>query len=210
MNLKRSSAMKQILDLEKSWTIEPASAQVTFSIRQVFIAHIRGKFTRFDANIVTLGNDFKSADVDFVIDATSIETGDFRRDALIMGEDFLDVKQFPQIHFTSHSISSLKEDGKRELSGELTMKGHQQTIGFQLQLGAVNTVSEGVEQVSLHLSGALDRSNWGLVWKTEEIDKGFLVSRTMHIDCRISLTSTKNDPNIMTLLQSEFRELKNK
>ena len=87
------------------------------------IAHVKGAFKTFDASIYTTANDFTTAEIDLWIDASSITTGDAKRDEHLKSADFFDVQNHKQITFTSSTIGKPDQDGIHEVWGELTMKG---------------------------------------------------------------------------------------
>jgi len=86
------------------------------------ISNVKGLFKIFDASIYTSGKDFLSAEIDLWIDASSINTGDAKRDEHLRSADFFDVQNHKQITFTSDTIGNPDPDGNHELWGELSMR----------------------------------------------------------------------------------------
>ncbi|MBK9508420.1 MAG: YceI family protein [Cytophagaceae bacterium] len=73
---------------QTKWSIDQAHSDITFRIRHLMIAHVKGAFKTFDANIYTTGNDFSTAEIDVWIDSSSINTGDANRDDHLKALDF--------------------------------------------------------------------------------------------------------------------------
>ena len=70
------------------WSIDPAHSEIAFKVRHLMIAHVNGSFKTFDASIYTTGKDFTSAEIDLWIDASSVTTGDEKRDEHLKGPEF--------------------------------------------------------------------------------------------------------------------------
>jgi polyisoprenoid-binding protein YceI len=71
---------------ETTWSIDQSHSEIAFMVRHLMIAHIKGSFKSFEANIVTTEKDFTTAVIDLSIDASSISTGDAKRDEHLKGE----------------------------------------------------------------------------------------------------------------------------
>ena len=111
------------LTTQTKWSLDQAHSEIAFKIRHLMITNIRGSFKTFDANIYTTDKDFTTAEIDLWIDASSINTGDAKRDEHLKGVDFFDTQNHKQITFTSSTIGKEDKDGNHELWGELTIKG---------------------------------------------------------------------------------------
>jgi polyisoprenoid-binding protein YceI len=105
------------------WVVDATHSEIGFKVRHLMIAHTKGFFKTFDANIYTTEKDFTTAEIDFWIDVASIYTGDEKRDEHLKSADFFDVKQHKQITFTCTSIEKAHEGKTHDMWGELTMKG---------------------------------------------------------------------------------------
>ena len=106
---------------QTKWAIDPAHSEIGFKVRHLMITHVRGIFKTVDASIFTSGRDFRTSEVDLWIDASTINTGDVKRDKHLKSRDFFNVKKFKQITFTSSTLVKADKDGNHELWGELTM-----------------------------------------------------------------------------------------
>jgi hypothetical protein len=84
-------------ETKTKWAIDQSHSEISFKVRHLMIAHVRGSFKTFDASIYTYAKDFRTAEVDLWIDTSSITTGDEERDKHLRSHDFLDVKNHKQI-----------------------------------------------------------------------------------------------------------------
>lgn len=104
-----------------TYAADAVHSNVSFSIRHLGLARLRGSFSQFEAELV-VGEDLTSTSVTATIEVASVNTGNSDRDAHMQGDDFFAAEQFPQMKFTSTSIEETG-DGYT-LSGEMDMHGH--------------------------------------------------------------------------------------
>jgi polyisoprenoid-binding protein YceI len=184
------------------WTIDSTHSEIEFKIRHLMIAHVKGSFKVFDANIYTTSNDFTTAQIDLWIDASSISTGDTKRDEHLKSEDFFDVENHKQISFTASTIGGMDETGFHQLWGELTMKGVTKNLMLTVQFGGLLKDPWGKERAGFTVSGKLNRSDWGLVWNSPIENGGLMVSDEVNISCEIQLTRV-NEKDVTIQLETE-------
>lgn len=109
-----------------------AAAPVTYAIDS---SHTFPRFTynhmglstqvnRFHTTTGTIvyDKDAKTAEVDIVIDMTSVDTGSDTFNGHIQGEDFFDTENFPTATFKSKQVA-FEGDTPTAIEGELTIKG---------------------------------------------------------------------------------------
>lgn len=174
---------------QTKWSIDQAHTEISFKVRHLMISHVKGSFKTFDGNIYTNGKDFKTAEIDIWIDPASISTGDSKRDAHLIGEDFFDVKTFKQIVFVSSTIGESNKEGVHELWGELTMKGITKNVKLEVGFGGIVNDPWGNERAGFTVSGKINRNDWGLTWNTAIEAGGVMVSEEVTISCDIELTN---------------------
>ncbi len=169
------------------WSIDQSHSEISFKVRHLMISHVKGGFKTFDASIYTIGKDFRTAEIDLWIDASSIYTGVEKRDEHLKSPDFFDVEKFKQITFTSSNIEKSDEEGNHEVWGELTMMGFTQNIKLNLQLGGLVNDPWGKERAGFTVTGKINRSDWGLTWNPPIESGGLMVSDQISISCDIEL-----------------------
>jgi polyisoprenoid-binding protein YceI len=175
---------------ETKWSIDQAHSEIAFKVRHLMIAHVKGSFKTFDANVYTLGKDFKTAEVDLWIDASSITTRDEERDKHLKSVDFFDVKNHKQITFTSSTMGKSDAHGTTELWGELTMVGITKNIKLDVEFGGVVTDPWGKEKAGFTITGKINRKDWGLEWNKAMETGGLLVGDEVIISCEIEFINS--------------------
>ena len=184
---------------QTKWSIDQAHSEITFKVRHLMIAHVKGSFRIFDASIYTTDKDFTTAQIDLWIDTSSITTGDSKRDEHLKGSDFFDVEIHKQIAFTSGDIEKADADGNHELWGELTMKGITKKVQLTVQFGGIIIDPWGNEKAGFTVTGKINRNDWGLVWNTAMETGGLLVGEEVKISCEVELINAGQKELIMEM-----------
>lgn len=178
---------KTLVPTQTKWSLDQAHCEIEFKVRHLMIAHVKGAFKTFDANIYTTVKDFKTVEIDLWIDPSSIGTGDAKRDEHLKSVDFLDVEHHKQITFTSSTMGKANMLGNHELWGELTMLGVTRNIKLNVQSGGIAKDPWGNEKAGFTVTGKINRSEWGLVWNATLETGGMMVSDEVAITCEIEL-----------------------
>ena len=143
-----------------AWALDPAHSTVTFAIRHLGVAKVRGRFDRFDAD-VTVGTTAETSVVSATVDLASVDTGNPDRDAHIRAEDMLDVSRRPTMVFRSTSLSGAG-DGWR-LAGDLTIGDVTRPLILDVELGGVAEFPlDGSRRAGITATGELRRSDFDI------------------------------------------------
>jgi polyisoprenoid-binding protein YceI len=188
-----------LITTKTKWSIDLAHSEIEFKIRHLMISNVKGSFKIFDANIYTTSKDFSTAEIDLWIDASSIVTGDAKRDEHLKSSDFFDVQKHKQISFTSLTIGEPDASGNHELWGELTMMGVTKNLKLNVQFGGLNTDPWKNEKAGFTVTGTIKRSDWGLVWNKTLETGGIMVSDEVTISCEIELINSGSEDLKMEL-----------
>ena len=184
--------MKLLRDEEVTrWTTDQAQSKVSFQVRHLMVSHVRGEFSQFDANVLTNGTNFTTADVTFKIESKSIHTGDERRDSDLRGREFLRADEHKQIIFRSTSVSHSASGHKMELCGDLQVAGIVRSVNLDMQMGPVVINSWGEETVCLTITSKITREDWGLRWSAAMASAGFLIGDEVIFSCKLELVSRR-------------------
>jgi polyisoprenoid-binding protein YceI len=105
-----------------TWQIDTVHSSITFSVRHLIIAKVRGRFTKWSGALQIDESNPEASRVDVRIDAASVDTNEAQRDAHLRSADFLDTDHFPEITFASTRV---ERRGNEELhiTGDLTIRG---------------------------------------------------------------------------------------
>jgi polyisoprenoid-binding protein YceI len=191
---------------QTKWSIDVTHSDISFKIRHLMIAHVKGSFKTFDANIYTTNKDFATAVVDLWIDVSSLETGDEKRDAHLKSFDFLDVEHHKQISFVSSTMGKMDLDGNAELWGELSIRGITKNTKLDVHFGGITQDPWGNEKVGFSVNGKINRTDWEIVWNSTLEAGGLLVGEEINISCEIELTNV-SDKETKMVLENENKKI---
>lgn len=159
-----------------TWEIDTAHSGAHFSVRHMMIATVRGEFRKVTGTINLDEKDISKSSVEAVIDATTIDTREERRDNDLRSANFFDVAKFPTITFKSKSVTRLGE-GKFKVAGDLTMHGVTREVILNVEgLNAqVNDPRRG-PKMGASATTQIKRSDFGLTWNRVVESGGVAVS----------------------------------
>jgi len=144
------------------WILDPTHSEVEFKVRHMMISTVSGKFTKFDADVQTEGEDFMTAGVNFTVEASSITTGNEQRDGHLQSPDFFDTAKFPQIRFTATNYENVDNDGSYEVYGDLTIRDVTKQVKLDAEFGGVIKDPWGNTRAGITISGKINRKEYGL------------------------------------------------
>lgn len=112
------------------YEIDPAHTFPSFEISHLGFSKHRGRFNATRGTLL-LDRAARRGELQVVIDASSIDTGQETLEKILRSESFFDVAKFPEIQFQS---SRLEFDGDRVsgVHGTLTIKGVARPLSLQL------------------------------------------------------------------------------
>ncbi|MCT9082367.1 YceI family protein [Streptomyces fulvoviolaceus] len=153
------------LPVPGTWLFDPPHTAIRFIAKHVGMAHVHGRFERFEGGI-QVTQDVSESRVHVRIDASSITTGNNTRDTHLRSADFLDVDHFPYIDFRSTRFA-YRGGSKWNLLGTLTMHGVSRSMSLDTSyLGMVNG-GYGEELRCAALAKAeLHREDYTLNWRS--------------------------------------------
>lgn len=112
-------------------SIDSEKSMVTFEVGNLKVRKVEGTFQNMQGSVNFNPNDLANSTFEVCIDASTINTGNKKRDAHLRDEDFFDVDNYPEICFKSESI--VKSMDGYITKGRLTMHGVTKTVEIQFQ-----------------------------------------------------------------------------
>ena len=170
-----------------TWKIDKAHSEIGFAVKHLMISNVKGLFKEFDVIVCTTENDFFTAEINFWLHLSSIDTGDAKRDKHLKSADFFDVEHYDKVLFKSSSIIKTDHVGGYELYGELTIKNITKKIKLNVKFNGIIKDALGNEKAGFAITGIINRKDWGLNWNTLLEAGGVLVSEDVAINCDIEL-----------------------
>ena len=165
-----------------TWTIDPVHSEVGFSVRHMMVSKVRGRFTRFNGQLVTAEDPTQSS-VTAEIDLSSINTGQEQRDEHIKSADFFEVETYPTM--TYRSIGIKVEDGEYVLEGDLTLKGVTRAVPLKLELQGFGPDAYGGYRAGFTATGELNRRDFNVNFNAPMANGGVVVADKIQLHFEI-------------------------
>jgi polyisoprenoid-binding protein YceI len=162
-----------------TWDIDPAHSEVSFSVKHLGIAKVRGRFDTFEGRITTADNPLDSS-VTATIRTASISTGNAQRDEHVRGEDFLHTEAFPEMTFTSTGVRTTG-DGLL-VDGELTLRGVTRPVTLTVEPNGFGTGFDGKPAVGLSATTKISRADFGVTAGPAGAVVGDVITITIEVE----------------------------
>jgi polyisoprenoid-binding protein YceI len=174
------------MNAKTTWVIDPSHSEIAFKVKHLMISNVKGQFNEFKGQLVTDGDDFSTAEINFQINPASIDTGVADRDGHLKSPDFFDVENFSEISFTSGKLSKTSDD-EYDLEGNLVIKGISQPVKLKVEFGGLMTDPWGNKKAGFSLNGKINRKDFGLTWNAALEAGGVLVGDEIRINSEVQL-----------------------
>jgi polyisoprenoid-binding protein YceI len=142
-----------------TWSADVAHSNLGFKVSHKAISNTIGDFRDFDLVVTTPNDNFEDAKIKMVIETASINTANSSRDEHLRSEDFFDAERYPQIIFTSSSITT-KNDNTYDVKGTLNMHGVEKELILNMTHNGSTTSRSGSELAGLYFSTIFKRSDF--------------------------------------------------
>ena len=144
-----------------TWAIDPMHSEMLFKIKHLVISTVTGSFKKFEGIVITSGDDFNNAKVNFTIDVNSIDTNQSHRDEHLRSSDFFESEAYPQIKFQSTSFTK-ESSGDYKMTGNLTIKGVTKPVALNVEYGGSQKDMYGNIKHGFEITGNINRKDFGM------------------------------------------------
>ncbi|APJ03538.1 YceI family protein [Silvanigrella aquatica] len=147
------------------YELDPVHTNVGFGVRHLGINTVKGEFKKFSGTIEYDPKNPTKIKVVAEIDASSLDTGNEKRDEHVKSPDFLDVAKFQKITFVSKSA---KPNGKNamKVTGDLTIHGVTKTVVLDITdiAGPGLNPLDKKQHLGASASIKIVRQDYGITW----------------------------------------------
>ncbi|MFD7919096.1 YceI family protein [Streptomyces sp. NPDC059740] len=162
-----------------TWAIDPVHSEVSFSVKHLGIAKVKGRFDEFEGELTTAEDPEKSA-VTATIRTASVSSGNADRDTHIRAEDFLHSEAFPAMTFTSTGVRAA--DGDLLVDGELTVRDVTRPVTLALEVNGFGTGMDGKPAAGFTATTEIRRSEFGVAPGVPAAALGDVIRITLEIE----------------------------
>jgi polyisoprenoid-binding protein YceI len=172
------------------WNLDIAHSSIEFKVRHLLVSTFRGHFSKFDIDVETNGDNFETANIKFTADVNSIQSGNEQRNGHLKSDDFFNEEKFPKIKFESTGIKKA-DDENYKLTGDLTIRDITKSVQLNAEFGGAVQDPWGNERVGFHVTGKINRKEFGLKWNMLTEAGGAVAGDEVKIECAVEFTKQK-------------------
>jgi polyisoprenoid-binding protein YceI len=163
------------------WAIDANHSSITFTIRHM-MSKVRGQMKVKEGWIEVENDDLRTARVDVVLDAATIDTGVEMRDNHLRSADGnFDVANHPTITFTSKRVDG-KDNSNFQVIGDLTIHGVTKEVALNSSFNGEGKDPWGNRRASVSADTRVNRKDFNLTWNQTLEAGGFLLGDDVKIE----------------------------
>ena len=171
---------------QTKWILDSTHSELGFKIKHLMISNVSGSFKNVNAEVISEGTDFSTAQINLSAEMASISTNNEQRDAHLRNSDFFEVEKYPEMTFQSTKVEKVDSD-TYALYGELTMKGVTKPVRLNVEYNGVTKDPWGGERAGFFVTGKINRSDWGVNFNGVLETGGVMLSEEVKINSEIQL-----------------------
>lgn len=167
-----------------NYKLDLAHTRVGFSARHAMVSKVRGQFDKFDGSVYLDGEKPANSRVELTIETDSIDTRNPDRDNHLRSNDFLAMKEYPQITFRSTQVEKLDDEHYR-VTGDLTIRGVTKSVPVDFEFSGVVVDPYGNQRAGFEGSATINRKDWGVSWNAALDGGGVMVSDKINLELEV-------------------------
>ena len=145
----------------ETFTIDPVHSHVLYRAGHMGVSHSWGRFSDISGTLSLDDANSENNSIDITVKATSIDSGEPKRDEHLRSPDFLSVKQFPTITFKSTQIKAV-DPHTLEVTGDLTIHGVSKPVTLKVERVGAGKGPMGGSAVGLETTFKINRSDFDM------------------------------------------------
>jgi polyisoprenoid-binding protein YceI len=142
-----------------TWDIDPVHSHIGFMARHMVVSKVRGRFEKFEGQIVTADDPLQSS-ATLTVDMASVNTGSQTRDDDLRSDNFFAVSTHPVMTYRSAGIRRDGEDFV--VDGELTVRGVTRPVSLKFEVNGFTADPGGTIRAGFSASGEINRMDFGV------------------------------------------------
>jgi len=172
------------------YVIDSAHSAAQFSVKHMMVSNVRGTFSKVTGTANIDEKDLTRSTVEAVIDATTVNTNEPKRDEHLRSADFFDTAKYPTITFKSTKVEKAGQNLK--VTGDLTLHGVTRPVVLDVE----GFTTEAKDQWGNTKRGGtattkINRKHFGLGWNSVLETGGVAVGEEVAITLDLELNKKK-------------------
>ncbi len=168
---------------QMEWSIDKSHARIGFAVTHMGISETEGKFNEFDGKVITKGDKFDGATVEFTAKTASVDTDNERRDNHLRSDDFFNAEAFPELKFMGKIA---KENDQLVLNGDLTIRDVTKPVQFNVTHKGTIEGRRG-PKAGFKIAGTINRFDYNLKFDRAMPGGDLVVGKNVDIICNVEI-----------------------
>lgn len=148
-----------------TYSFDPEHTDIVFFVNHLGYSDTIGRFNDAEGTITLDEESLDNSAIEVTIDAASLDTNHEVRDGHLRSADFFNVKEFPEITFTSTRVEPTG-DKTAEVTGDLTILGTTRPVTLEVTLNQIAPhpvpAYDGVITAGFSARGTIKRTDFGM------------------------------------------------
>lgn len=172
-------------ELTGTYELDPTHTRIGFVARHAMVTKVRGAFNEFSGTAKINGDDLSQSNANVTLKVASIDTRNADRDNHLRTNDFLQAEDYPEITFSSTSITQTGENDF-DVTGDLTIKGTTRQVTIPLEYQGAAKDPFGNDRIGFEGSTVISRKDFGITFNVALETGGVLVSDNVTLEFEVS------------------------
>jgi polyisoprenoid-binding protein YceI len=190
------------------WAVDPHHSFVGFAIRHLGVSRVRGRFNRFDAEIV-VGDTLDTTTLTATVDVASIDTANADRDKNALSPALLDVAKRPTLVFRSTRVTGAGSEYR--VDGELTIGEVTRPTVLAVEFGGIESFPGGPRHAGFEATMEVRRKDFGIDVQLPPGVSAVMLGEVVKVELDLELlepaVSSKKSPiDVVAWVQSQLRD----
>lgn len=166
-----------------TYVIDGSHSNVTFSVRHMMVAKVRGEIEGLEGTIV-LAEKPEESSITATVDPSTISTKNADRDQHLRSNDFFAIDEHPEWTFVS--TGGRVEGDDLYVDGDLTLRGVTKRVALLVEFGGIGPDTWGNTRAGASARTRIKRSDFGISWNVAIETGGVMLSDEVDIEIEIS------------------------
>ena len=176
-----------------TYQIDASHSSASFTVRHMMVSNVSGAFAKLTGTIDYDPNSLGQSRIEAVIDASTVNTRNEKRDAHLRSADFFDTANHPTITFRSKRMEKAA-DGHLRVVGDLTIRGVTKEVVLDVDGPTPEIQAQGAYRMGASATTRINRKDFGVNWNRALDGGGLVVSDDVRINIEVELVRKPQPP----------------
>jgi polyisoprenoid-binding protein YceI len=176
-----------------TYQIDSSHSSASFTVRHMMVSNVSGAFAKLSGTVDYDPNNLGQSRIEAVIDASTVNTRNEKRDTHLRSADFFDTANHPTITFRSKRMEKAA-DGHLRLVGDLTIRAVTKEVVLDVDGPTPEIQAQGAYRMGASATTRINRKDFGVNWNRALDGGGLVVSDDVRINIEVELVRKPQPP----------------